>query len=619
MALHTSEARHHARLAAAVLTALLGAACSAPAWPPECIIDIAIDVDIDGEHVDEVDLLLMIDDSSSMAGEQALLVAELPRMIRMLAAGDADDDGVQDFSPVRSLHLGVVTSDMGAGPAVPAGETVPSCERGLGGDGILLTAGATAIPGCVASYPPVFDFGPPGDPAAFARDVGCVALVGSRGCGFEQQLEATLKAVSASSPTADYVPSGYLPPVFAGGTPGHGDNANVGFIRRGSVLALVLLTDEEDCSVPDYSIFYRDDRFSSVGLNLRCFAFPDELYPTERYVQNLAQLRSLPGRLVFAAIAGVPLDRTGDTVADYDATLVDPRMIETPDPSTTPPTRLLSSCRTADGGEAFPPRRIVEVARGLSARGARTTIQSICAADFRAAFTRIVELVSDALGSGCLPRPLDVGPDGRVDCGLMELLPPVGSDAPVTHCAEVPGAELVVAWTDDLGVTREECRITQLTADEARLGADAPPGWYYDTSEEVVARCSGSYPPGQQISISPAHTLPRGAVFALDCEPGASEPARIGTHCDPALTTGPGNLCARGPVPSHAPGEFLACNAVTRSCAVRCSSDADCARAGLDAWLCDRRPVREVTEVPSDPASPYDFCFDPTCPVDSGW
>ena len=94
------------------------------------------DTRISVENVDEVDLLLMIDNSNSMAGEQTLLGMELPRMIRVLASGDQDEDGMQDFQPVRSLHVGIVTSDMGAGPAVPAGETVPSCDNGLGDDGM---------------------------------------------------------------------------------------------------------------------------------------------------------------------------------------------------------------------------------------------------------------------------------------------------------------------------------------------------------------------------------------------------------------------------------------------------------------------------------------------------
>ena len=57
---------------------------------------------------------------------------------------------------------------------------------------------------------------------------------------------------------------------------------------------------------------------------------------------------------------------------------------------------------------------MVEVARGLDARGAGTTIQSICSSDFRPAVNRIIELIADALGGACLPRPLNPAADGTV-------------------------------------------------------------------------------------------------------------------------------------------------------------------------------------------------------------
>ena len=573
------------------------------------------------ESVDEVDLLLMIDNSGSMSGEQSLLGLELPRMIRVLASGDQDEDGLQDFTPVRSLHVGIVTSDMGAGPAAPAGETVPSCDRGLGDDGILRTVGVTSMTGCVASYPPVFDFAPPEDPTTFAHDVACVALMGTGGCGFEQQLEAVLKAVAASSPTADYVPASYVPPVFAGGTPGHGDNANTGFIRRNSALALMLVTDEEDCSVPDYSIFYRDARFTSVGLNLRCFTFAaDWLYPTQRYIDNFMALRANPALLVYAGIVGIPTDLVGSDAAAYDRALADPRMIETPDTSASPPTRLLAACNTADGGEAFPARRMVEVARGLDARGAGTTIQSICSSDFRPAVNRIIELIADALGGACLPRPLNPAADGTVACNVLELLPSVESGAAVTSCTAVPGATSAGIEVDDLGIARELCTVTQLT--RADVLAGGVPGWFYDTSAEVISACGMSYPPGQRISFLD-HMPPTGSEVRLSCNQnvlGGGEGttvAQLGTFCAPGAET-PGvstaeNACPGAPVPSRAPGMYLSCDPVTRACTVDCATNADCVEAGLLGFVCDLRPISTVTGDPADGDAPYLTCVNATC------
>ena len=221
--------------------------------------------------------------------------------------------------------------------------------------------------------------------------------MGTGGCGFEQQLEATLKAVSPAAATAAFVPAGYVPPVFAGGTRGHGDGLNAGFLRADSVLAVLLVTDEEDCSVTDYAIFYRDPRFASVGLNLRCFTFPRYLHPIGRYADGLLALRPYATRLVYAGFVGVPVDLAGSGTPAYDAMLDDVRMRETPDPSGSPPTRLIASCNTADGGEAFPPRRMVDLARSLDGRGAYTTMQSICASDFRPGIGALIDQIAQAL------------------------------------------------------------------------------------------------------------------------------------------------------------------------------------------------------------------------------
>jgi len=82
-------------------------------------------------NVDNVDMLLMIDNSNSMAEEQVNLIEELPRLVQVLASGDRNADGTRDFNPVRSLHVGIITSDLGAGPNTG----VPTCARGLGDDG----------------------------------------------------------------------------------------------------------------------------------------------------------------------------------------------------------------------------------------------------------------------------------------------------------------------------------------------------------------------------------------------------------------------------------------------------------------------------------------------------
>jgi hypothetical protein len=347
-----------------------------------------------------LDLLLMIDSSNDMAEEQLSIARELPRMIQIIASGDLDGDSVRDFTAVGSLHVGVVTSDMGVGTVVG----VESCESS--DDGILRSAGGTG-PGCMATYPSaIFEFTAiVDDLAMFSASVRCVASVGTDGCGFAQPLESVLKALSLA-PLADgtspvgWTRAGFRPPVFLGTTFGHAGagGLNDGFLRADSALAVVLVTTENDCSASEPAIFDRlDPRYATVDLNLRCFTFVDEQYPIERYVDGLVGLRADSRRLMFGAIAGVPQDAIDDGL-DYDAILAHPEMEDRVDPVLR--NRLLPSCTSPDGrGVAYAPRRIVQVAQGLEALGASTTVQSICNGSYRAAVDAILERIAIVLGA----------------------------------------------------------------------------------------------------------------------------------------------------------------------------------------------------------------------------
>jgi hypothetical protein len=403
--------------------------CSCTAGPEECN---AIDDDCDGaideggsalcetglvctggacrctdttpRDTDELDLLLMVDNSNSMGEEQASLAAELPRLIAILASGDVDGDGDTDFDPIESLHVGVITSDMGVGS-----HDVPTCDGGtfgarFGDDGILITRGRISIPGCIATYPAIFEFRRGEDAVAFASDLACVSTVGTGGCGFEQQLEAVLKALSPSAPQSWTIP-GYTPPVFVESTFGHADRDNAGFVRDDSVLAIVMLTDEEDCSSRNPEIFNPgSSTFAGTDLNLRCFTYPEVVHPIERYVagvderSGLLGLRRDPRRLVFGLIAGVPVDALRPSgEIDYDAILAHPDMMEAVDPAM--PTRLRPSCNVPGRGIAFPPRRLVRVAQGLEEGGAHVAIASICDASLGNITRALTDAVAEPLSA----------------------------------------------------------------------------------------------------------------------------------------------------------------------------------------------------------------------------
>jgi hypothetical protein len=491
---------------------------AAPSDPlASCAMGTAECRDVHSASVDEVDLLLLVDNSGSMTEEQQSLVTELPRLIAILSTGDRNGDGLQDFQPARSLHVGIVSSDMGTGSV----SGIESCSAGFGDDGVMFNRGSTGT-GCMPTYPSsVFDFMVGRDDAgAFATAVGCVASLGTDGCGFEQQLEAPLKAVSltpqpdGSSPVA-WTRPGYRPPVFYGSTFGHGGagEPNDGFLRPDSVLAILVVTDEEDCSANDPSIFDRTDpRYSSVDLNLRCHTFVDAQYPVQRYVDGFIGLRSTPDLLVFAAIVGVPQDAV-DAGLSYDQILALEEMTERIDPVLH--NRLLPSCTSPGGrGVAYPPRRIVQVARGLEALGASTSVQSICNTAFTGAVDGIVEQLSESLLGACLSDALSVDAGGHVDCELYEVLAAIGGPAEFQHCADLPNADAYTFAGEQIDVItgveirREVCRVRQVSAAES----SSTPGWFYDVgaSSPLPAGCA------QRIAFSTSQP-PTGAETRLIC------------------------------------------------------------------------------------------------------
>jgi hypothetical protein len=139
------------------------------------------------------------------------------------------------------------------------------------------------------------------------------------------------------------------------------------------------------------------DRWGDVNLNLRCHTFPDALHPVSRFVDGIAALRPDPSQLVVSIIAGVPIDLTGDSAAEYDAILADPRMEERIDPSN--PNRVVPACSSASGGHAFPARRMVQFARGLDARGAHTSVAPICSSGLSPAIDQLIQSITDAAAS----------------------------------------------------------------------------------------------------------------------------------------------------------------------------------------------------------------------------
>lgn len=334
------------------------------------------------DPVDSVDLLFMIDNSGSMREEQEKLRRELPRMVTALVTGDTDGDGVRDGPVVSSLRVGIVTSDMGVGGVGAAdpvhraiatcgwdGSTYDSARANYGDDGILRRAARDpSVPGPPTTYdcdldtngqgdsvtaamlPDYLTFAAGGNQAAqdeFVRRVACLANVGIGGCVFEQQLESVLKGVTPPSESnalvggAFHFGNGETARSFghgAGSDPGDASAANASWFRDDSLLAIVLVTDEDDCSASDPRVFDYgstdvgiDDAYDVYQAQTRCVRYQDQLvHPVDRYVRGLIARRAgHEGRLVFAAITGVPPDLTdeeGEGVENLSTILADARM-----------------------------------------------------------------------------------------------------------------------------------------------------------------------------------------------------------------------------------------------------------------------------------------------------
>ena len=104
------------------------------------------------------------------------------------------------------------------------------------------------------------------------------------------------------------------------------------FLRDDSLLVVLMITDEDDCSALDPDVYNRmSTRYPAPELNLRCFQYTEAVHPVERYTQGLLATRADPDLLIFAAITGIPDDLNPNPKAR----------------STTPPSLQTTTCKSA--------------------------------------------------------------------------------------------------------------------------------------------------------------------------------------------------------------------------------------------------------------------------------
>jgi hypothetical protein len=617
-------------LARRVLPALLPLSmCGCPnqelaALIPCTVSTVSLDASQSG--TDKVDLLFVIDNSGSMSEEQQKLNAQLRRLVEVLTSGDFDgmpnSNGETDFQPVSSLRLGVISTDLGSNGATG----LPSCgnrsyapteqdtgrtgadsvDRPFGDDAQLLSSTAVAAAGVsiqVSSEPVVaiaprpecagmnvprfLEFPSGGSAAEIAAQFSCIAQLGVNGCGVEQQLESMWKALAPSTDRS-----------FSRATGGQGapTGLNKDFVRPDAILAVVIVTDEEDCSNPDASVPVLYSLADQNALNVLCGRNPNALHNAQRYIAGLKSLKSdaFQDRVIFAGIVGVPLAvNTQGATFDQILARADMQFAEEPEASGSARLRPRPVCVASGGaGNAAPARRIVEVARGFGENG---VITSICEDNYTAALNAVISKIAGKLSGQCLPRSQQRNAAGLVDCRVVEIKG-AGNDSP---CDASRGRIRQLDSRRVNDTLRTVCEVAQLPVLERR----EPPGvgWYYDDFSEEVKACKTDK---QRIAFAAASPLEEGASARFECfravtEPSATNPRGVEAINTPCADDGSSGLHGNEKCAALSePGTALIC--VNGSCQVSCTSDAHCP-AG-----------RVCTGTGGMPG----FCENPTCPME---
>jgi hypothetical protein len=235
---------------------------------------------------DKLDLLLAIDNSASMGDKQDFLGDALPELLDRLLSPNCVDEGGRvlapstagtcakgkpEFPPLVDMHIGVISSSLGS-----RGSDI--CTGAKDDDqGHLLnrTLAGAAVPdaapaGFLAWLPPVEkNAGKPNpgvpalaDPAKLYADFrDLVVGVGDKGCGFEAQLESVYRFLVQPDPYLKVTRTGEV-------TTLEGVDETIlqqrhDFLRPDSLVAIVMLTDENESTVDPLAFGGRSVRYIS--------------------------------------------------------------------------------------------------------------------------------------------------------------------------------------------------------------------------------------------------------------------------------------------------------------------------------------------------------------------
>jgi hypothetical protein len=413
-----------------------------------------------------VDLLFVIDNSGTMGEEQLNLAKNFPLLIQELEALESDAGMGAD------VNIMVTTTDFGNPLCKPfathepeAGAPVATaCVQrlegftGLGMNPPVYTEACTDVcaePGLepidgdliihfddesdnVPGVPPADINGDGVDDSPVAQTLACIGPQGIDGCGYESPLETMMQALNPLAP-------------WNCGSPGDMTacpNGGVArpFMREGAVLAVAIITDEEDCSVKDYAIMTDEDYYAELdgvplpssaicwnagvacngpdanGVYVNCFSDDSDelLHPLSRYTDflNLYVREGLGKEVVMLGILGVPpvTEHNPNSPHEPIAGGVHDLVYRQWRESDILPEDMMAGidvdyqqwafgigpgCTGMDDmgnitGQAVPPVRVKEVCQSLDYEdNIRCCIESVCDDDFSAALSCLTDVIQN--------------------------------------------------------------------------------------------------------------------------------------------------------------------------------------------------------------------------------
>lgn len=218
--------------------------------------------------VDKIDLLLAIDNSISMGDKQEILAAAVPDLVNRLvtpncvddmgvatgqvvdAMGECPDGSKPEFPPIRNINVGLVSSSLGdltSGACGGASIINPDDKAHLLNRGSMGNVATYQDKGFLAWDPDNKRAGETNATNLVNNLREMVVGVDQVGCGYEMQLESVLRFLVDPDPYDSVSKNGNN--LQEMGTDNVVLQQRRDFLRSDSLVAIIILSDENDCSI----------------------------------------------------------------------------------------------------------------------------------------------------------------------------------------------------------------------------------------------------------------------------------------------------------------------------------------------------------------------------------